>query len=99
MKKLRAMGTIDIPVYSLDESYVIMHISVQTHNEHGEVKVTWTFFDNVERHEEIHADLPTALLRVGVLMSTTEDERVREYRGTPNEFARRARDFVVTTTV
>lgn len=95
---LRTTGTISIPVYALDESRVVMDILLATYDDNGAVKVTWTFFDNLERHMEIHPDLATALLRVGVLVSTTADDRVREYNGSDRDFARRARDFIVMTT-
>lgn len=96
--QLHTSSVISIPVYSPDESSVVTIIRLSMRGHDGEVMLTWTFFDTMERHEEIHADLATALVRVGVLVSTTQDERVREYRGTPDEFARRARDFIVTTT-
>lgn len=75
-----------------------MHVWLTTHDTHGAVKVEWEFFTTAERHEEVHVNLPTALARVALLVRTTEDERVREYQGSPLEFARRVRDFIVTTT-
>lgn len=97
MKHLSA-SPISISVSSPIDGNAVLDVSLYTNGPNGTVKVVWVFFESMERYEEIHVDLATALIRVGVLVSTTEHERVREYTGSDVDFARRVRDFIVMTT-
>lgn len=89
---------INISVSSAINGNLVLDVTLYANGPNGTIKVVWVFIESGERFEEIHVDLATALIRVGVLVSTTEHERVREYTGSDVDFARRVRDFIVMTT-